>query len=564
MPRTSKRFRISLVIYLLLVAFAAYLRTIRGWESPHLLYLSVLGHTVTIAFFIGMIYFWMMSLNRRIMQRHTRAYLLTTAVAMLVWNLIKAVKWYTATYTPTLDRFLWYAYYIPLISICLLTFFVSLSAGKDENYLPHKSWYLLYIPSILLVLLVLTNDLHQLAFAFENINDYNSGYSYGFIYWLFLIYSTSLIIASFFSLVKNMRNFKNKRAILLPLLPLFVMILYLAAYQPFHEPLHQLTDLTTTTCIVVISFWELCIQIGLIASNGSYRMFFNASDIDAQVLDKQGNLHFISKDTPPLSPEQFAKLKTEGKIESDHSTLLHMSPIDGGFVSWYENISEISDKISEIESINSELYSEVSFLEQEKRMREQRARLAKQREIYDLLSADLLPQTEKISERVKKAEGATGSEKLHLLGEICSIGVYAKRRSNLLLMSQMGDPISANELRRCIEESLGVLSAVGATASFNMSSDFEMTHSQAILCYSLFQSVIECAQFRMTVIHITISKTDDKLRMTIQLSGGDCHPSKMNTLAESFTSMQSSLVIEDEGDSHHISFLLQGRQEVAV
>lgn len=48
-------------------------------------------------------------------------------------------------------------------ALCVL---VALSLGKPENYRLPKWTSLLYIPAVLLLLLVLTNGLHQLVFVF--------------------------------------------------------------------------------------------------------------------------------------------------------------------------------------------------------------------------------------------------------------------------------------------------------------------------------------------------------------------------------------------------------------
>ena len=53
-----------------------------------------------------------------------------------------------------------------MLFIPLLCVFVALSLGKPENYRLPKWTSLLYIPTTLLLLLVLTNDLHQLVFVF--------------------------------------------------------------------------------------------------------------------------------------------------------------------------------------------------------------------------------------------------------------------------------------------------------------------------------------------------------------------------------------------------------------
>ena len=53
-----------------------------------------------------------------------------------------------------------------MLFIPLLTVFVALSLGKPERFRLPSRTALLYIPTAALLLLVLTNDLHQLEFVF--------------------------------------------------------------------------------------------------------------------------------------------------------------------------------------------------------------------------------------------------------------------------------------------------------------------------------------------------------------------------------------------------------------
>lgn len=77
--------------------------------------------------YIGLMTWWGVSLRQRIIQTQVRRYLEATA------------------------------------ALCVL---VALSLEKPENYRLPKWTSLLYIPAVLLLLLVLTNDLHQLVFVF--------------------------------------------------------------------------------------------------------------------------------------------------------------------------------------------------------------------------------------------------------------------------------------------------------------------------------------------------------------------------------------------------------------
>ena len=56
----------------------------------------------------------------------------------------------------------------PMLFIPMLSVFVSQSLGKDEAFRLPRWTKLLYIPTLLLLLLVLTNDLHRQVFSFPS------------------------------------------------------------------------------------------------------------------------------------------------------------------------------------------------------------------------------------------------------------------------------------------------------------------------------------------------------------------------------------------------------------
>lgn len=77
--------------------------------------------------------------------------------------------------------------------------FAMLNIGKPENTNNRK--YLLIIPAAVLVLLVMTNDFHQLAFVFEpDFHNWNKQYSYGPVYyviavWIFILVLSSIVLS---------------------------------------------------------------------------------------------------------------------------------------------------------------------------------------------------------------------------------------------------------------------------------------------------------------------------------------------------------------------------------
>ena len=103
---------------------------------------------------------WGYSIDRRIIQKQALHCLRLTAALMLVWLILRTLKYEFVT-DLTVARYIWYLYYLPMLFIPLLGVYIALSLGKSEEYrLTEKAGFLVAVPGILF-LLVITNDLHQ-------------------------------------------------------------------------------------------------------------------------------------------------------------------------------------------------------------------------------------------------------------------------------------------------------------------------------------------------------------------------------------------------------------------
>lgn len=110
---------------------------------------------------------WGYSLDRRIIQTQALHCLRLTAALMLVWLILRTLKYEFVT-DLTVARYIWYLYYLPMLFIPLLGVYIALSLGKSEEYrLTEKAGFLVAVPGILF-LLVITNDLHQQVVAFSS------------------------------------------------------------------------------------------------------------------------------------------------------------------------------------------------------------------------------------------------------------------------------------------------------------------------------------------------------------------------------------------------------------
>ena len=118
--------------------------------------------TVRNSIHISLLFMWVVSLHRRLMNKNVRRLMLTVGCLMLFWLIDKIVKWdFTGSVTHPLVRYLWYGFYVGMLLIPTLGAFIINYLGKPEYYShPAKLNYLLIPPAVLLGC-VFTNDLHQ-------------------------------------------------------------------------------------------------------------------------------------------------------------------------------------------------------------------------------------------------------------------------------------------------------------------------------------------------------------------------------------------------------------------
>lgn len=145
--------------------------------------LSAMCFLATNLIFIALALVWGISVRRRILHREMRRYLLLSCAMAVLWLLLRAFK-YRCFQSDGISRALWYCYYIPQIFAPLFGFFAALELGRSEEALLPPWMQLMYVPACLLLLGVLTNDGHQLAFRFltGRMSD-GAGYAHGVVYY---------------------------------------------------------------------------------------------------------------------------------------------------------------------------------------------------------------------------------------------------------------------------------------------------------------------------------------------------------------------------------------------
>ncbi|HNZ41228.1 MAG TPA: histidine kinase N-terminal 7TM domain-containing protein, partial [Clostridia bacterium] len=214
----------AFIIIALVLLIIAYTPAVLWWTGK--VSLPVFFTYMRTVIHVGLLVAWAMSVYYRIIHKQVRRYLISIGGLMIFWLLIKTLKYYFV-YDVDSTRMLWYAYYIPLLLIPTMGVLVALSLGKPENYRLPKWTNYFFICAVILVLLVLTNDFHNLVFIFpkgETGSDKNAAFNIIFLVvmaWVNLVGTVAIIL-----IILKCRIPKSRAVLWLPLVSLSLTILY--------------------------------------------------------------------------------------------------------------------------------------------------------------------------------------------------------------------------------------------------------------------------------------------------------------------------------------------------
>ncbi len=180
--------------------------------------------------YIGLFAAWGLSVRQRIVQKQVRRYMTGASVLLIFWMASRSAK-YFVFWQPDAIRYLWYLFYLPMLFVPMLALLIAMSLGKPDEYKLPKSTLLLWIVSGALLLLVLTNDLHQFVFTFPKDaavwTDMDNGYAAG--YFIVVGWQVLCAVAALIIMFNKCRVPSGKRQ-LLPVLPMLLSLVYSALY----------------------------------------------------------------------------------------------------------------------------------------------------------------------------------------------------------------------------------------------------------------------------------------------------------------------------------------------
>lgn len=482
---------------------------------------DVMGLTRS-AIYIFLFSAWAVSVRNRIIHVRIRCYLTAVAAFMVFWFLIRTVKFHFSPelLSPHLPRCLWYLYYLPMLFIPMLAVLVAVSLGRPEDA-PLPKWTAWFSGfTALLLLLVLTNDLHQLIFRFPPDapvwTDLDYGYGPGFVPvagWLLL--SALIMLAEIW---RKCRIPYSRRRIWQPVLPVFLLLIYTIVYYSQAPWLRFLLgDMTAVFCLLYAATLELCIHCGLISSNIHYRELFDASTVGVQITNENDQVFLSSAAARPV-PEALRKEAQNGPVMLEGGLRLCEAPIRGGHVLWQEDVSDLLSVLARLNETGEELQSYSVLLAEENRQKQRRCELQEQNRLFDAVQQQVAPAKARLAGLLRQLDAAEDTETARRIhGRLALVGAYLKRRSNLVFLADQSGAVPARELLLCLNESLSNLRLTGAVCALKFDLEGSIKGSAAGLLYDFFEAVVESAWEELPALNLVVSQSAAGLHMLLML-----------------------------------------------
>ena len=472
---------------------------------------GILRSLIYIALYIG----WGISVSKRIIQVQVRHYLIAVSDLMVFWFVIRSMRYYFIT-DIGIARQLWYLYYLPMLFIPLFSLFVAISLGKPENArLSKTALLLLYIPTVLCLLLVLTNDLHQLVFSFpegEVWTDDNMSYSFGYFFvigWEILCALAAFVIM----IIKCRLSYRKKY---LPFLLLACSIVYAFIYVSGVEWMQLIGgDITAAQCLMFTGILESCIQCGLIQTNTGYEELFMVSRLGAQITDQGNTVCLASSNARELTDEQRMSAKTH-PVLADKTTLIKSKPIRFGHVLWQEDVSEFTEAIEQIEENCRDLSERNRIRRENLETKKKILSLQEKNRAADVLNRETAGQISMIEHLLTQYDTENDAKKREkLLAGAAVLGAYIKRYGNLLLVSHREETADICDLSRCFEDSFVNLELLDVKYLCTLPADVILATKDMLRIYHTFETILEDCLFDLHSVWVNARERKGQFLVSI-------------------------------------------------
>ncbi len=388
--------------------------------------------TLLFAIFFTM---WTIRLYYKLYDNKTRRYILFIGILIVFWMLIRIIR--GVTIDINIERICWYLYYLPLIFIPTLFYICSKSLLSKMN---KKKKIFIYLISSILLILVLTNDFHELVFKFNNgiyfHNDYNHYVGYYLIFiWIFYLFGGGMI-----KLAINRLKIKKDLKVFLPLIVLLLGLIYTYLYI-LDVPYIRETNMSIVNSVLICLGIELAFYLDLIPNNKKYIQKFFNSNLDMAIISLDGKTKYTTcsfKVIPNFILDDIKNNKVKQTYQKKN-IVYDIKKNKDSYVILRKDLTNILKLKEEMLKQQKELLKQQESMKLEEKTK---------RELYEIkIRKDTINRVEKkLEEKRLEAKNILMKDdiKREDLEKVKRIIIYSKKKS-MLIISEMNNEIYNEE-----------------------------------------------------------------------------------------------------------------------
>ena len=389
---------------------------------------------------------------------------LTVISALLVFWLLDVLVKYPAEDDWAVSM-LWYLYYVPMQFVPTL-FLASACRAAALDVKPgiRRALSCAYVADAVVVAMILTNNVHHLAFAFDFSNpNWGGEYVYGWVYGASIALQLSQYLCFFVAAVPAAR--KQLRSAFVPLLVIVGVgaaysVLYILRHTAFFS-----TNIALVYCTLAVVALELSLDLGIFPSYLQYGRFFEKLPFDVRIRSKAGDTVIRSDRAQPLSPAAESALAhvqaplhgvTAFRTSAVPSTLFKLYPITGGEALLVEDVSEVDARRAELSARQERLKRANALLVRDREVKHRAQRQKADRALFDEIERALSSKTRRIEELLAGMPEGSGAaeraERRETLMEVKLLVAYCKRKGGLVIAQECDPDFDRERLQLAFNE----------------------------------------------------------------------------------------------------------------
>lgn len=347
------------------------------------------------------------------------------------------------------NDYTWYLLYIPLLFIPAMWFITN-----NQIYIKNKTYkkvvaIISLAISLLLFMLVLTNDFHEFVFIFpegstgSHPSDYRYNFGYFIIYaFIFVEILTTIVLFYVFSVKKT--TIKQK---ILPSVVILLVLVYSILYVVIDIPVPYLSDMTLVYTILGTVLVYISLKCGLVKNSGAYFEFFETCNVPLAIVNEKQDIEYQNT--------QYRKQKANSNM------LLEKQKLNSGILLVLDDVGKLKNLQKELKTENEKLEFINKILENKKEILQKEKQIKQHALLLDKVEKQIKNKKNVLEKLLNNLPETIIDENKNqtkeTLNEIKIIVGYLKRKTSLILLAEQKQEITKDELKLLFNESFNDL-----------------------------------------------------------------------------------------------------------